>query len=110
MIVVCFQKIFDLFSLKCHNVEKMSKRWVLGGFRKSGGSEWVMSEWGVGQWSPLSGKWLSIIMCSQKVFGLYDPIPYTMEKNCVSWKKNTQGGNSTTWGNVSPPVAMKQVG
>ena len=39
---------------------------------------------------------------SERIFGLYAPKPYIVEKekNYLSWKE-TQGGNSTIWGNVS---------
>ena len=48
---------------------------------------------------------------SERIFGLYAPKPYIVEKekNYLSWKE-TQGGNSTIWGNVSPLVTMKRVG
>ena len=44
-----FQKIFGLYSVECHKVEKWSGR-LGSGLVWFGGCVWVMGEWAVGEW------------------------------------------------------------
>ena len=46
-----FHKIFGLYIVKHHQVDKKSCWWVLGGFCGCGGSELAMGEWTVGEWT-----------------------------------------------------------
>ena len=63
------QKIYGLYSVKCHTVEKRSG-WV--GFG-SGGSGWLLGQQSV-------GPWIVGVINFQKIFGLYGPKYYTTEE------------------------------
>ena len=67
-----FHKIFGLYSVKHHQVDKKSCWWVLGGFCGCGGSEEVMGEWTVGQWKVG-------VTSFQKIYGLYGLKHHTVD-------------------------------
>ena len=58
-----FQKLFGLYSVECHKLEKAQVRWILGGFCGSGGSVRVRGDWSVGQW-------IVGVMSFKKMYGL----------------------------------------
>ena len=61
--VTSFQKIYGLYSVEHHKVEKWSYK-VGCGFCGYGGSVWVMGEWSVGHW-------IVGVTSFQKIYGFY---------------------------------------
>ena len=60
--VTSFQKIYGLYSVEHHKVEKWPYK--VGGFCGYGGSVWVMGEWAVGYW-------IVSVTSFHKIYGLY---------------------------------------